>query len=98
MQHPDEWVVVDRDGRIPVILAAGPTGAFTTRDAAQAAAAQISGARVERVIVVCSHDNQGRQRFGAAIAALRERLAPEKPADPKVDGASSQAAGFPSTS
>ena len=36
----------------------------------------------------------------AAITALRERLAapPEKPADPKVDGASSQAAGFPSTS
>jgi hypothetical protein len=61
MQQIDEWVVIDRDDRIPLIATAGPLGTFTTREAADAASALIPGSRVERVAaVIRSEDDQGR--------------------------------------
>ena len=61
MQLIDEWVVIDRDDRIPLIAGATPDGTFVTREAAEAAAALIPGSRVERVAaVIRSHDEQGR--------------------------------------
>ncbi len=91
---PDFWAVVDADDMVRPCDAA-PDGCFPTREAAEGWSATRPGSRVTGGYTVRSHDDEGRPLVKAGTPPSGYG---EKPADPKVDGASSQAAGFPSTS